>query len=252
MGASTVGVFRRGTSAGGGASGDTFAPLASSVTPCSVVVPFFKSCLVSTFFTALSWDVLTTSREPRGEEVSLGASFNAGLAGPILSIDVRLAASRLWRGLPCAERGFWPAVFAAMARASLSWSRSFARVLEEVLEGPARNPYCQKPTAFWEELQSSSIPGDCFTGEAGGAGLASFVCAEPSLSSLSILSRRASTPATAWVRNDPHRAAIAQNNNSTAVLAMTLPYKGGGQRYKCGGRRYIRSITSRRGRRVDR
>jgi hypothetical protein len=54
-------------------------------------------------------------------------SFAAGLAASMLSVELRLGASMLWRGLPCvdmddraAESDFWPAALAAKALASFS------------------------------------------------------------------------------------------------------------------------------------
>jgi hypothetical protein len=64
-------------------------------------------------------------------------------------------------------------------------------------------------TMFWGTTPLlRDIPGLCLTGDtAGAAGLLSFCCGVPS--SARMLSRRASTPATAWDRNEPHRFGAA-------------------------------------------
>ena len=142
---------------------------------------------------------------------SLVKSFGVGLGSgrSMLSTEVRLGVSRLWRGLACADTGFCPA-FAAIALASLSCSLSFVRVAEAVLEAPMRRIKARQELEANNTslLQIRDIPGLCFTGDAGVAGLDSFCWVVPS-SSASMLSRRASTPATACERNEPHREEAA-------------------------------------------
>lgn len=153
--------------------------------------------------------------------MSLVNSFAVGLGRSPLSVEVRVGASRLWRGLSCADIEFRAADLAASALASLSWRRSLVRAVEAVLEGAVGNRRGQKSHG----LRRISVDGEkdilglCLAGEAGLAGLPSFCCCTappappvppaPSSFSARMLSSRASTPATAWEINEPQRAAIA-------------------------------------------
>ncbi len=67
--------------------------------------------------------------------MSLVNSFAVGLGRSMLSVEVRVGASRLWRGLSCADIEFRAADLAASALASLSWRRSLVRAVDAVLEG---------------------------------------------------------------------------------------------------------------------
>lgn len=142
---------------------------------------------VSTFVSCASRNSCVDSKDGR---LLPGASPTADILSlVVLSMEARPGTSRLCRGLAAAEAvacekeltvGDWVPLLAATARASLSWSRSFARD---------------------DDL-------DCGAGDfAGCGGAAGAVPAAFAASSVSerILSRRASTPATAWDSSDPHR-----------------------------------------------
>jgi hypothetical protein len=81
------------------------------------------------------------------------------------------------------------------------------RVEEAALEGPTGDPGRQKH-GVQHSISRKDIPGLCLAGDTGVAGFVSFCCAVPFSSSARMLSRRASTPATAWERKEPHRADI--------------------------------------------
>lgn len=199
---------------GGGRSAELRVPFTPSTGSCTSFLPLVGVSFSSVGAGLLSIEFRPISCDPRGDEISLANSFVVGLGRSMLSIELRLGASKLWRGLPCVDMEARPADLAARALASLSWSRSLVRTVEAALEGPASNSSCQEqhvPRHF--EVQQD-IPGLCLAGDAGAAGwaagFASFCCAVPS-SSARMLSKRASTPATAWDRKEPHRfgAAIA-------------------------------------------
>lgn len=94
----------------------------------------------------MSCDFLGVSKDARGEETAFGLSLAAIVGLSMLSVEARLGASILWRGLACVEddvrSGFWPAALAAMALANRSWRRSLVRV-EAVLEGAVSSKECQ-------------------------------------------------------------------------------------------------------------
>lgn len=64
------------------------------------------------------------SRDARGDEAAIGLSLAVIFGLSILSVDARLGASILWRGLACVEDDvrsmFLPAALAAMALANRS------------------------------------------------------------------------------------------------------------------------------------
>ncbi len=220
----------------GGRSAEVLAPLTSSAgswtcSPASAESSFSAACVA-----APSCEVLAMSCDARGEGASLGNSFAVGLGRSVLSVEVRVGASRLWRGLPWVDMEFRPADFAASALARRSWRRSLGRAVEADLERPVDNPrsqehcYLRMPHPHGPPSTTDDILGVCFAGEAGFAGLASRCC-EALSSSARMLSRRASTPATAWERKEPHRlgAAIAgreTERDGWGASEVVWPLKG--------------------------
>ena len=150
--------------------------------------------------------LLATSCELRAEAALEAGCF--GLSAP--SVDARAGRSELCRGLPAADVpigddsgfGLPAALLAATALASLSWSLSLGLFVEADLEGPGESGVSEEGRAGHRR---AGLPG-LSLGDAAGVGTVGggFGCFPASESSARMLSSRASMPATACVRKDPH------------------------------------------------
>lgn len=161
---------------------------ASAVAPPTLASGLEASCgtagassVSAVLFSDASVDFLPLSCETLVGVFAFGLCGD-GTDGAALSVDVRLGTSKLWRGLAVgvgfAEDPSPFAAFAATALASLSCSRSFCLVLvESDIDGPGVL--------------------DCCEGVGLGVGLGVS-------SSARMVSSRASTPATACERREPH------------------------------------------------
>lgn len=159
-------------------------------------------------------------------------------------MEERLGRSELGRGLAWgdtpgfAEEGssFWAADLAANALARRSWSRSLPRLVEDVLEGgPGKNRETWSEGVFvarTRRKRGRDLPGLGFLlGSAGVTAVKAavvdaddlaFSLAAASSFSVRMLSRRASTPATACERRDPHPERLPG-----AAMASTYAGKSG-------------------------
>jgi len=139
-------------------------------------------------------------------------------------VEARLGRSELCRGLAWGEAAdlaeeeassFWAADLAAIALARRSWSLSLPRFVEAALdEGPGKiSVRTWQSSGDYATRGGGELPGLCFRGEAVAAPAGGVAGATEDLeplgapgspSSVRMLSRRASTPATACERSDPH------------------------------------------------
>lgn len=155
-----------------------------------------------------STDFLSLSCEARGDEGAFGLCCADG-AGAALSVELRFGTSKLCRGLAVGvgfaeDPSALPAAcFAATALASRSCSRSFGLLLvESDLDGavPQISQHALRDSSAGVPVWGGSIPVlglDCWEGVGLGVGLGWS-------SSARMVSRRASTPATACERSEPH------------------------------------------------